>query len=310
MRLNAFSAERISQVDIAELKIGNELTNRELMQLFGVGNTQGMRRSLANNLIVLTSQKRSTSSKFKNDSVYHDRWEGDVFLYTGEGLKGDQKLTGQNKTVAESRENGVAIHLFETPKANSYIYVGVMELGDQPFPEPQQDIEGKMRQVWVFPLRRKFDSSPIFSEVEPEIEQSGEFNPTDIVDGRKKVLASIVRRRGQRKFRNSLLECYGGKCAVTGSAVTELLDAAHIVPYKGDQTNDVRNGLLLRTDIHTLFDLGLISIDPETWRVVSAKRLSKSQYSKLEGRKLRLPLYQNMQPSVEALRRHKEDNGL
>lgn len=53
-----------------------------------------------------------------------------------------------------------------------------------------------------------------------------------------------------------LLKAYGGKCAITGCDVLEALEAAHIYPLQGVATNDASSGLLRRSDLHTLFDLG------------------------------------------------------
>jgi hypothetical protein len=50
---------------------------------------------------------------------------------------------------------------------------------------------------------------------------------------------------------------------VTGSQVVDLLEAAHIKPYRGEKDNNLTNGLLLRADIHTLYDLDLLGIDPD-----------------------------------------------
>lgn len=57
-----------------------------------------------------------------------------------------------------------------------------------------------------------------------------------------------------------MLERYGAECCITGCTVDTLLEAAHIIPYRGDQTNDVTNGLLLRVDLHRLFDAHLLSM--------------------------------------------------
>lgn len=73
---------------------------------------------------------------------------------------------------------------------------------------------------------------------------------------------------------------------VTGCTILDLLEAAHIVPYRGDEYNDSQNGLLLRADIHTLFDLNLIWIEPETLRVRLDARLMDSEYAVLEGKAL------------------------
>lgn len=133
-------------------------------------------------------------------------------------------------------------------------------------------------------------------------EQQNSFDPSNEQDGRERIIASIVRRRGQIKFRRSLLEAYDGKCAVTDCAITEILEAAHITPYLGDATNCVSNGILLRSDIHTLFDLGLLSVDTQNMSILIAQKLKNhSEYNQFEGAKIRLPHHANLMPSVAAL---------
>lgn len=138
-------------------------------------------------------------------------------------------------------------------------------------------------------------------------EMAGDFDARSLEDAREKVIAAIVRRRGQQKFRQRLLEAYGGKCAVTGCDFADVLEAAHIRGYMGDHTNVVANGLLLRADIHTLFDLRLIWIDPDTLRVAMAPSLLKSYYGEYAGSPALLPQRQEAQPSLDALRMHAAD---
>lgn len=94
------------------------------------------------------------------------------------------------------------------------------------------------------------------------------FDPEDDEDGRKRIQRAITERKGQGAFRAAVMTAYGGRCAISGCRCPDVLDAAHISPYNGEKTNDVRNGLLLRTDLHTLFDGHRIAIDPETMTVV------------------------------------------
>lgn len=83
-----------------------------------------------------------------------------------------------------------------------------------------------------------------------------QFNQDDVAR-----LKLITERRGQSVFRNRLLEQRGYKCEVTGTSIVELLEAAHIVPHAEGANYNTSNGLLLRADIHTLYDLNLLSID-------------------------------------------------
>ena len=137
--------------------------------------------------------------------------------------------------------------------------------------------------------------------VKSDAESTGAFDPKDVEDARRRTFAAIVRRQGQRAFRQQLLRAYTGRCAVTGCQITDILEAAHIVPYQGPHTNHVSNGLLLRADLHTLFDLGLLTVDDETMSVVVAPILRSTEYGRWEGCSLRLPCTRAAHPSKEAL---------
>lgn len=111
----------------------------------------------------------------------------------------------------------------------------------------------------------------------------------NIPDERERAIRAIRVRRGQPAFRSALMDAYGRRCAITGCAVEDVLEAAHIAPYLGGLTNHVSNGLLLRTDLHTLFDCGLLAIEPRTRTIVIASALRESSYRKFDGRAIRPP---------------------
>lgn len=129
----------------------------------------------------------------------------------------------------------------------------------------------------------------------------GYFDPQDQEDERKRVTREVAQRQGQPKFRSDLLDAYGGRCAITGCDVEGVLDAAHILAHKGTKSNHITNGLLLRTDIHTLFDLQLIGIDPETLQVVLADPLLGTSYEDLNGTEISVPESDELHPNQEAL---------
>lgn len=130
---------------------------------------------------------------------------------------------------------------------------------------------------------------------------SATFDATNSEDARKRELRSIALRRGQPAFRRALFAAYRGRCAVTGCSVSAVLEAAHIIPYLGDHTNHVQNGVLMRADIHTLFDLGLISISAEPFTIQVADELKDSEYWLLQGKALSLPTSKAEWPSTSAL---------
>lgn len=142
------------------------------------------------------------------------------------------------------------------------------------------------------------------------VEQSDYYNPSSEADAREKTLASIVRRRGQPGFRQALIVAYEGKCAITGCDVKDALEAAHITPYMGNHTNTIENGLLLRADIHTLFDLGLVAISPIDLKVILHRDLRDGHYGYLHGKMMNPPKSRSDWPSTTALEKHKKDSGL
>ncbi len=133
------------------------------------------------------------------------------------------------------------------------------------------------------------------------------FDPNNEEDARKWMKRTIVQRRGQKQFRDSLLSAYEEKCAITGCSILDVLEAAHIAPYRGPHTDRTSNGLLLRADLHTLFDCQLLAIDPDTMEVLLAPRMAESEYKKWCGRRIWLPENTESRPNTEALRKHLGD---
>lgn len=134
--------------------------------------------------------------------------------------------------------------------------------------------------------------------------------PETIEDARKRVAQSIVQRQGQPEFRSRLLRLYEGKCCVTATDAVQALEAAHIYPYKGPKTNHPSNGLLLRADLHSLFDQGLFGIDTNTMTVVLAQALTRTVYAHLAGVAIRLPKRMADRPSKDALDWHRREHDL
>jgi hypothetical protein len=128
------------------------------------------------------------------------------------------------------------------------------------------------------------------------------YEPSD-TDTRRRIERQIRVRRGQARFRNALRKRYGDQCQVSGCELLDVLEAAHIWPLRGDTDNHPENGLLLRSDLHTLFDLFLFSIDPDSLEVQLAPDLLKVDlYKALQAKKIRVS--RSARPALEPLRRH------
>ena len=118
-------------------------------------------------------------------------------------------------------------------------------------------------------------------------------------------------RLGQGAFRIAVTDAYHRRCAISGEKTLPVLQAAHIIPFSQGGQHSVDNGILLRSDIHTLYDQGYITIDPQL-RVDVSSRLHEDfgngrDYYKFHGAKLMVTpeLLQDM-PSREALAWHNE----
>ena len=141
-------------------------------------------------------------------------------------------------------------------------------------------------------------------EDEERREPANDFDPATIEDARRRIVRSIRERQGQPQFRRKVLAAYSNQCAVSRCETEWVLEAAHITPYKGQQTNAISNGLLLRADIHTLFDLSLISVEPGRMRVCVSSILETSQYETFDGKRLYVPKRTSDRPSEAALEQH------
>lgn len=173
--------------------------------------------------------------------------------------------------------------------------------------------DGGLVKVWkvptlefvVDPVGQNYARSELLAERQ-RIEAEGYFDVKTIEDARKRITASIVQRQGQAEFRCKLLKSYGCRCPITDCDVEAALEAAHIIPYQGTDTNHPTNGLPLRSDIHTLFDLHLLSIHPDTYEVMIAPELIDTCYQDLVGQKLAVPHDRNAAPNRSALSKHYE----
>lgn len=117
------------------------------------------------------------------------------------------------------------------------------------------------------------------------------------------------RRLGQGAFRLLVTEAYERRCAITGERTLPTLEAAHIRPVESQGTHCIKNGILLRSDIHRLFDRGLISISSELKVKVSNQikeryMNGKNYYALQESPLIVLPSEPDLQPSPELLAWH------
>jgi putative restriction endonuclease len=120
----------------------------------------------------------------------------------------------------------------------------------------------------------------------------------------------VTPRLGQGAFRLAVTDGYGRRCAVSGERTLPILDAAHIKAYSAGGDHQRENGLLLRTDIHRLFDLGYVTVSPDL-RFEVGQRLKADfdngkHYYDLHGAPIRPPESHFPMPANDALAWHRE----
>jgi putative restriction endonuclease len=120
----------------------------------------------------------------------------------------------------------------------------------------------------------------------------------------------IKPRLGQGAFRLLVTDTYERRCAITRERTLPALDAAHIRPYGEGGEHKASNGLLLRRDIHSLFDTGYVTVTPEL-RFEVSRRIKEEfengrDYYALHGREVWVPENPTLRPDLTALQWHNE----
>ncbi len=268
---------------------GQVYSRDDLRALFGVTD------ATSNNGVFRPKGHRSiwlfvTRDKAADRPQLHDSLDGDVLTWTG------QPAGRTDKLIIDHLDSGDELLLFYRQTARTYPnggfrYEGPFLYRSHTGPKPTR-----------FLLDRDTDSAGHDGRGAGDRDE-GDFDPDNVVDGREKILAQVRRRQGQGTFRNDLMSTYGERCAITGCEIKALLEAAHILPYRGPATNHVTNGLLLRADIHTLFDLGLVWITDDG-QVHSHDDLSGTNYAELPS--LTWPSGKSARPSLKSLSWHRK----
>jgi DNA-directed RNA polymerase subunit RPC12/RpoP len=110
-------------------------------------------------------------------------------------------------------------------------------------------------------------------------------------------------RLGQQRFREAMFERFGASCAFTGPQPPGALEAAHMYLYAENPKHDRRGGLLLRADLHALFDRFLIAIDPVSWSIQIAPELKLYPHlAELDGQAVQLA--EHLRPRLEYVQDH------
>lgn len=122
----------------------------------------------------------------------------------------------------------------------------------------------------------------------------------------------VAPRLGQAAFRAVVLDAYGCRCCITRERTLPVLEAAHIRRYSSSGDHSLANGLLLRSDLHRLFDGGYIGVDPRHNTLIVSSRIREEfengrDYYAWQGKPLHFPTSIADQPSRENLQYHAEN---
>jgi integrase len=132
-------------------------------------------------------------------------------------------------------------------------------------------------------LLRKRANEELIKKVYGDLYTDKEFKL--VIDDPDFCETDVKKREGQLLFKRNILEHYESRCAISREECLFVLEAAHIQGYVNSNSNDVRNGLLLRADIHLLFDRGLIIVDSQ-YNVVVSPQLDSKEYQSFNNKKI------------------------
>jgi hypothetical protein len=161
---------------------------------------------------------------------------------------------------------------------------------------PDVDSSGPVAKP-VEPVARSEAAGSAFSEL--QIREMTRNVPDERV---REEVSRWIRAR-QSQFRTQLLKAYEFRCCISEAGPETVLEAAHIEGHAESGDNRVPNGLLLRSDLHTLFDAGLLTIDPDSLCVFLAEHVRR-WYPSVHGKRILLPGDVRLHPDRDKLRTH------
>lgn len=148
--------------------------------------------------------------------------------------------------------------------------------------------------------------TPSWSVIDRSVSVSPKQQHSLYEDRRRFAMQRLAIRQGQQAFRAELMRAYGRQCAFSRTTTEIVLEAAHIHCYRGQHSNLVSNGILLRSDLHSLFDALLIAVD-SAYRIRVSPLVTETRYRDLDYRRMDLPSDPAAWPSPDGLADHWRD---
>lgn len=244
---------------------------------------------------IRSSSGKGASELYSDKQPVHEQDGTWTYLYRHEIQKGvlPTKLP-RNQALLKNKQDAVPVGVMIQNNHGLYEILGLALVTDYNERTGYFFLQGSKLNIIKMDLGEGKTSEP------PDVESD--------LRNYEKTLVAV--REGQGKFRELLLRAYASRCSFTQYDVTEGLEAAHVRPYRGAHTNETRNGLLLRADIHNLFDYGIVGVDPEKLTVILNSRAINSKYAPLHGRRLFLPENPLLSPDPYLLERHLQLHGI
>ena len=277
-----------------QIEVGKEYKRSQLHDAFG-GNRQGGIASCAKADIVFLF-----TGETGEQYGYSDGWDGEYFMYTGEGQAGDMVFARGNAAVRDHEQNGKRLILMQTTQPTFVKVVGEFACVDYEFFEAP-DKDNMSRRAIRFVLETVDKSDVRAPETAGSRSKRRYKLPTKTE--RKGLVTSRV---GQGEYRQALLDKFEGKCAVTQLGIEEVLIASHIVPWRDSNDHerlDSENGILLSPNYDALFDKHLISFE-DSGEIIISPMIKPNQLSLLGiSKEAKISVTELMKPY---LARHRE----
>ncbi|GAA1937425.1 YDG/SRA domain-containing protein [Amycolatopsis minnesotensis] len=253
--------------------------------------------------------KEGSDSIVVNGGYPDDLDLGDQIIYTGQGGRdestrrqvADQELTLGNAGLAVAYRDKHPVRVIRgasgdptySPKTG-YRYDGLFDIVDM-WPE----VNGDRFRIWRFHLVQA--TAPVTHAGRKVAVSKAKRRGTSRKAGTRKALVQV--RTGQPGFRQDLIDRYGLVCAVTGDGPAAALQAAHLRAFSKYKRHVPTEGLLLRADIHGLFDTAQMTIDPRERTVLVHPDLMRfPDYARLAGQQL--AINDSLLPDLEVLVEH------
>lgn len=247
----------------------------------------------------------STGKRYADKSVVsrHDgTW---LFDYRAqETEEGREKKWDQNQPLINCLEDGLPVGVLIGQPRGGYLVLGLAFVERYNSQTGFFTLHGPVDSITE--QKHLFRSSLDAALSESDKQRLKELKELGFDDGDERIQSfkRAVRRERQAQFRDAVYGAYDGRCAACGTGINEVLQAAHIDDFRGKKSQIVQNGILLRADIHLLYDANLLGIEPSSHRIVLATSVDMSPYDYLADKQLYLPKDSALWPDDDLLDIH------